>query len=96
MWIRNTDGKPDAIFTLSLLAFFVVLIKFMVAGVTFTISGVDYSLGSVDASMIAALLTPTLGAYVGRRYTDRKYQPAEITTSDPGQADQSDPPEQVS
>ena len=50
--------------------FVVVLIKFMMAGVTIF----GFSAGEVDASMIAAILTPTLGAYVARRYTDKKHE----------------------
>lgn len=73
IWVKNSDGKPDAVLTFSLLAFLVVLVKFLIAGVVLDLNGVNYSFGTIDASVIAALLTPTLGAYVGRRYTDAKY-----------------------
>ena len=49
----------------------VVLAKVFLSGVT--IMGTDLSLGSIDGVMVAALLTPTLGSYVARKYTDRKF-----------------------
>jgi hypothetical protein len=72
-WIKNTDGKPDAMLTFAAIAFAVVIFKFLLAGVSFKIKGQDVSAGQVDASTIAALLTPTLGAYVARRHSETKY-----------------------
>ena len=70
IWIRNTDGKRDAVLTMTLMGFIVVLFKFLFAGVTV----MGFSAGTIDASMIAAVLTPTLGAYVARRYTDKNME----------------------
>ena len=68
--VRNSEGKRDAVLTMTLMGFVVVLVKFIMAGVT--VAG--FSAGEVDASMIAAILTPTIGAYVARRYTDKKME----------------------
>jgi len=65
-WITNTNGKPDAILTLSVVTLGVVLFKFFVSEMSFG----PIVFGQIDGGTIAALLTPTLGAYVARRYTD--------------------------
>jgi hypothetical protein len=65
-WIKNTSGKPDAILTLSMITLGVVLIKFFLSEVAFG----RLVFGSIDGGTIAALLTPTLGSYCARRWTD--------------------------
>jgi hypothetical protein len=74
-WIKNTDGKPDAVLTLTIIGFFTCLIKVLASNVALELSGHSVNFGNVDGASIAAILTPTLGAYVARRYTDRKYNP---------------------
>jgi hypothetical protein len=70
IWIKNTEGKRDAILTMSLLGFLVVLVKFALSGLTIG----PFVFGELDAGVVGALLTPTLGAYVARRFTDRKHE----------------------
>jgi len=72
-WIKKTDGKPDAVLTLTLIGFLVVVIKLLLAGSILVLNGDKYTFGNIGAAEIAAVLTPTLGAYVSRRYTDRKF-----------------------
>ena len=83
LWIKNTDGKRDAILTFTVLGFLVVIVKVLTAGITFFVNGEAVALGAVDASTIGAILTPTLGAYVARRYTDRKYDHMDNTLPRP-------------
>ena len=71
MWMKNTDGKRDAVLTMAFVAFVVVIVKVLLSGVV--IKKFDVSFGTIDAVTIAACLTPTLGAYVSRRYTDKKF-----------------------
>jgi hypothetical protein len=73
LWIKNTDGKPDAVLTMTLMGFIVVLMKFLVSNIVLNVAGHEITFGAADASAIGAMLTPTLGAYVARRYTDRKF-----------------------
>ena len=73
MWIRNTDCKKDAVLTMTVVIFLVVVFKVLLSGVNINIGGSSFSFGDINASVIAALFTPTLGAYVARRYTDKKY-----------------------
>lgn len=74
MWIKNTDGKKDAMLTFSVLGFVFVLIKLLIAGASISFGDTSYSFGELDAGVVAGVLTPTLGAYVGRRYTDKRFQ----------------------
>jgi len=76
LWVKNTEGKRDAMLSMSVWGFFIILIKVLVGGITFQVAGKDICLGQVDAAVIGAILTPTLGAYVTRRYTDVKYSKA--------------------
>lgn len=90
MWMRNTAGKDDAMFTFSFIAFVVVVAKFLLANVSITVATHSYNFGSVDAASIAALLTPTLGAYVARRHSETKYGGNDPDPDD-GNARESDP-----
>ena len=58
---------------MTLMGFLVVVVKLLLAGSTLVFNGDTYSFGDIGAAEIAAVLTPTLGAYVSRRYTDRKF-----------------------
>lgn len=73
MWIKNSDGKKDAVLTMALIGFLVVCIKVLFAGAVLDLGVRTISIGTIDAATVAAILTPTLGAYVSRKYTDRKY-----------------------
>ena len=81
-WIKNTDGKRDAVLTLTLIGFIVIMIKLLLADTVITFNGDTYKFGELSAAIIAAVLTPTLGAYVSRRYTDRKFNPVEYDELD--------------
>lgn len=83
--LKNSDGERDAVLTLTVAGFLVILFKFVIAGMSITFSSNTYTAGDIDAATIGALLTPTLGAYVARRYTDRKFDSAKVveeTTAD--------------
>lgn len=67
-WMNNSQGKPDAMLTLGVVSLAVVLFKFFVSEMSFG----HVVFGQLDGMVIAAILTPTLGAYVARRYTDAK------------------------
>lgn len=73
LWIKNTSGKPDAMLTFAVAGLGVVLTKFLMTGISLTFGGHPMDFGTIDGTSIAAILTPTLGAYVARRHTDRKY-----------------------
>ena len=67
LWIKNTAGKKDAMLTFSVYAFFTVLGKVVFGGNVFDLVVFTLSVSPIDPTMTAALLAPTLGAYVARR-----------------------------
>lgn len=71
--LKNSAGKKDAMLTFAVIAFVVVIMKFIVSGFAISIAGHDINFGDAEAGAIAALLTPTLGAYVARRHSETKY-----------------------
>ena len=65
-WIKNTQGKPDSMLTLGIVSLSVVLLKFFLSDMSYG----PMVFGQLDGAVVAAILTPTLGAYIARRYTD--------------------------
>lgn len=64
MFIRDTSGNRSMTATLAYVAFAIVMLKFLLNGMTVG----AWSFGTIDAASIAAVLTPTLGAYTARRW----------------------------
>jgi hypothetical protein len=73
VWIENSEGKKDTMLTFAVASILVVLFKVLFGGIDFHIKGETYTFLPIDAGTIGALLTPTLTAYVARRYTDAKF-----------------------
>lgn len=73
MWLKNAGKNDSATLTFAVIAFIVCIFKFLAGGSSTTIKGHDVNFGQSDAASIAALLTPTLGAYVARRHSEAKY-----------------------
>jgi hypothetical protein len=71
LWIKNTDGKPDAMLTMTLLTFVVVLLKVVFGGSTFAIGSSNFSFQPISPELVGMLLGPNIAGYVARRYTDR-------------------------
>ena len=74
--LRDTAGNPSFTHTIALVAFIVVMAKVLFGGSSMSVGGFSLSLGTIDGFSIGAILTPTLGAYVTRRWG--------TTTDDPG------------
>lgn len=67
MWIKHPRSKkPDTMLTLAVVATLTALGKFALNDVV--IGSVNF--GTMDATLLAAMLTPTLGAYVARKFKD--------------------------
>lgn len=70
-WINHPrSNEPDAMLTVAIASVLVVLGKVVMNGVTLHVFGTPVNFGSIDAGLVAALLTPTLGVYAARKYTD--------------------------
>lgn len=65
-WLKNSQGNEDSMLTLGVVSLAVVLLKFFLSEMSFG----PVVFGNLDGAVVAAILTPTLGAYVARRYTD--------------------------
>lgn len=70
-WIKHPrTGKQDTTLTIAVVSTVCCLFKFMISGITLEVMGYNLSFGTVDASVITAVLTPTLLSYVARKYSD--------------------------
>lgn len=69
LWISHPRSKkPDSMLTVGIIAFIACVFKFITNGVSVSLGDMTMNFGTVDAALIGALLTPTLGAYVIRKY----------------------------
>jgi len=72
-WFKNTDGKPDASFTMMVIAFVVVMIKVVFGGTDLTMLSWTLSIAQPDAELAAVLLAVPSAGYVARKHTDKKF-----------------------
>jgi hypothetical protein len=73
MFMKDSDGKRSFTVTISVITFAVVMIKVLIGGSAFSFGAISMSFGPIGSDEIAVLLTPVLGTYSFRKYTDRKY-----------------------
>ncbi len=74
MWVKNTNGKKDAMLTFALVSFFVITLNIFLA--TFgsvQIGDVTLTFTPLDSSVMAVYLGATFTAYVSRRWTDKRF-----------------------
>ena len=84
-WIKNTDGKPDAMLTFALISFFVVTLNLLLATLgSFSVREFNFGFEFMDAATMTAYLAATFSAYVSRRWTDRKYPSEEASLESAG------------
>lgn len=69
-WLNHPKHGPDSMLTISVYATFIVLLKVLLNGVKIT-DNLDF--GTIDAALAGAVLAATLGAYVSRKWTDKKF-----------------------
>lgn len=71
MWIKHPrSGKPDTMLTIAIASTAITLGKFLLHGVSFSLGDFSLAFGSLEATLVGAILTPTLGAYCFRKYSD--------------------------
>jgi hypothetical protein len=75
-WIKNTNGKPDAMLTFAFFSFLVVTLNVFLSTFGMVQIG-DFALQfeALDSSVMAIYLGATFTAYVSRRFTDTKFLP---------------------
>lgn len=73
-WIKNSAGKKDAVLTFATVSFIVVTLNIILGTIgTIRINEVDYNFAVLDSTTMGVYLGATLTAYVGRKYTDKKF-----------------------
>jgi hypothetical protein len=73
-WIKNTDGKKDAMLTFATLSFLAITANVILATIgSLTVGDVAIQFQALDSSVMAVYLGATFTAYVSRRWTDRRY-----------------------
>lgn len=76
---KNSDGKPDAMLTIAIIAFSIVTFNLLAATFgSLTIFGMTFSFSQMSAGTMTAYLTPTLGAYCTRRWTTSAYSEGKV------------------
>jgi len=74
MWIKNTSGKKDAMLTFATIAFLVATANVLLSTIgSLSTGSFDISFQPLDAAIMSTYLGVAFSAYVGRRWTDRKY-----------------------
>lgn len=74
MWIKNTDGKQDAMLTFATISFFAVTLNVMLATIgQISFGGNVVEFQTLDSTTMGVYLAATFTAYVSRRLTDRHY-----------------------
>ena|SRR3990172_240702 len=74
-WFRNGDGHDDPVLTMAWIGFIVIISRVLVSGLKIHVWGQQLDFSPVDSGLVAAILTPTLGAYVGNHYSNMKNNP---------------------
>ena len=78
MWIKNTDGKKDAMLTFATLAFLTVTVSILLGTLgDVSIAGHSIHFTTIDAGVASIYLAATFTAYVSRRWTPAAYEKKE-------------------
>ena len=75
LWIKNSSGKKDAMLTFATIAFAIVSLNILLSTIQELVfsGGQTISFQILDSGTMTAYLAATFGAYVSRRWTDRKF-----------------------
>lgn len=90
LWFKDADGRPDSVLTFSFFSVWTILLKLFFAGATITLPFFKFTVVAPDATVIGALLLPTLGAYVSNKYVKLNFHPFYKTmgVQDPAQPEE--------
>ena len=86
MWLKNSSGKQDAMLTFATISFAIVSFNILLSSIQELglPSGASISFQILDTGTMTAYLAATFGAYVSRKWTDRKY----VQSSDDSSAEE--------
>ena len=90
-WIKNSNGKPDAMLTFASISFLVVTFNVFLATFNGTMLG-SYTLNiqQMDSGIMAVFLGATFSAYVSRKATDVAAKTFGKNTEQPVESEQPD------
>jgi hypothetical protein len=74
-WFRDADGRQDSVLTFSFFSVWTILLKTFFAGASIVTPIFKFTVVAPDATVIGAILVPTLGAYVSNKYVKFNYHP---------------------
>jgi len=74
MWIKNTEGKKDAMLTFAVISFIAVTLNIILASIgQISFGDTIIAFAALDSTTMGVYLAATFTAYVTRRLTDRHY-----------------------
>jgi hypothetical protein len=83
MWIKNTEGKKDAMLTFAVFSFLVVTLNiFLSTFSSLTIGNYTFIFNPMDSGVMGIYLGATFTAYVSRRWTDKQYDSKALDNKD--------------
>ena len=75
MWIKNTEGRADAMLTFATVSFIAVTLNILLATVgQLSYGGHSITFSTLDSGTMGVYLGATFTAYVSRRLTDKAYK----------------------
>lgn len=72
-WFEDPDGQPSITLSFMIVSFAIVGFRMLFGGTEFHLPWFIWKVQLIDGTTIGALLGVTFGSYVGRRYTDVKF-----------------------
>lgn len=85
MWLKNTDGKQDAMLTFATVSFIAVTLNIILTTLgQVSFGGNVIEFAPLDSTAMGVYLAATFSAYVGRRLTDRHYTQPNQPPVNPG------------
>lgn len=82
MFIRDTSGNKSLTATIAVIGFTVVMLKVLLNGGSIG----SLSFGTIDSMSIAAILGPTLGTYMARRWGQQEVEAPAVMKQGSGAA----------
>jgi len=75
LWIKNSDGKQDAMLTFATISFFIVTLSIILSSISeINFSNFKITFIPLDPSLASIYLGATFTAYVTRKWTDKKFE----------------------
>jgi len=75
LWIKNSNGKEDAMLTFAATSFVIVTLSMMLSSISeINFGNFKITFIPLDSSLASVYLGATFTAYVTRKWTDKKFE----------------------